>query len=200
MQKNMENKEPQPGQLLDLLDPQNRFDRVAECRQIYLEDIPGLPGILHRITLFLTFNCNLRCFYCNIIGRPDFDKRRPTKNSTYDLHRFVHFLDSLAGQDIRHLHLTGGEVTLVKDLPDMIRHASELKIPCSITTNGTAKLSFYEKLIDNGLKEIRISIDTMDAIEFDKNVGKKGALQKVLKTISGLVRLRDNEDKNIYLI
>ncbi|MCK5836006.1 MAG: radical SAM protein [Desulfobacula sp.] len=154
----------------------------------------------HRITMFLTFNCNLNCFYCNIIRQPDFDRRWKTKNSTYDLNQFVQFIDSLSGQAIQHLHLTGGEVTLVNDLPDMIKYASELKIPCSITTNGTAPFPVYKKLIDNGLREIRVSIDTLDPVLFDQNVGKKGTFQKVIKTISGLVGLRDLENKQIYLI
>jgi len=187
------------GQLLDLLYPQNRFVRVNECRRIYYRSKEALPKILHRVTMFLTFNCNLRCFYCNTI-KPVFGTSWPAKGDTYDIKQFVKFIDPLAAQNIQHLHLTGGEVTLVKDLSEMIRYATTLNIPCSITTNGTAPVQVYRKLVDSGLQEIRISLDTVDAMQFDKNVGRKGAFKKVIEAISGLVRMRDCENKNIYLI
>ncbi len=189
----------QPDQLLDLLYPQNRFNRVNECRRIFFENPDSLPEVLHRVTMFLTFKCNLRCFYCNTI-KSVYDGNGPAKNDSYDLTQFIKFIDTMAGQRIQHLHLTGGEVTLVKDLSEMIGYANSLKIPCSITTNGTAPVEVYRKLVDSGLKEIRISLDTVDPIAFDKNVGKKGSFEKVIKAITELVRMRDHENKAIYLI
>lgn len=164
-----------------------------------MENQSNLPEVLHRLTMFLTFSCNLNCFYCNTI-RSAHDKLWTAKQKSYDLKQFIEFLDKLETTRIRHLHLTGGEVTLVKDLPKMIRYSSSLGIPCSITTNGTAPVKLYQKLVDNGLKEIRISFDTTNPKLFDKNVGKKGAFEKVIKSISSLVRMRDYENRGIYLI
>ena len=187
------------GQLLDLLYPENRFTRVKECLKRYSEDGGGISGPLHRVTLFLTFKCNLNCYYCNTI-RPRPNNQLPGGRGDYDLKRFIRFINLVLNHDIHHLHLTGGEVTLVKELPQMIRYASDLNIPCSITTNGTAPPEVYKDLVQAGLREIRISLDTLNEALFDKNVGKKGAFQKVLKAIREIIKLRDLEDKNIYLI
>lgn len=211
-------------QLLDLLDSENRFKRVEECGRVFFRNQKSFSrgnesvvnsnwfagaasqannhftlDIIHRITMFLTFRCNLRCFYCNTIT-PFPGQSWPAQGKEYDLTQFINFIDGLKLNNIRHLHLTGGEVTLIKELPDMIKYASSLGIPCSITTNGTAPAEFYQKLVESGLKEVRISIDTTDPVQFDENVGRKGAFYKVIKTIKKLVSMRDDKGSLIYII
>lgn len=189
----------QSGQLLDLIYPENRSERVKEIRDVFQSRGVVLPSKLHRVTLFLTFRCNLRCSYCNTI-LPDKSKPWPAKGKDYDFKKFRDVIDELAPYRVQHLHLTGGEATLVKDLPRMVRYASECGIPCSLTTNGTADAALYRELVEKGLREIRISCDTHIPEDFEHTVGRMGAYQKVIKNIKELVGLRDEKRKNIYII
>ncbi|MDY6988910.1 MAG: radical SAM protein [Thermodesulfobacteriota bacterium] len=188
-----------PGHLLDLIYTQNRKERVEEVKPLFHSGHMVLPPKLHRVTMFLTFRCNLRCVYCNTI-RPTKGAPWPTKNKEYDLEQFRAVVDQLAPYNIQHMHLTGGEATLVKGLPDMVAQLSQKGIPCSLTTNGTADPALYRELVKKGVREIRISCDTHIPEDFDRTVRRKGTYQEVIKTIRELVRLRDEDGRDIYII
>lgn len=187
-------------QLLDLLYPENRAQRVAEIREYFLADTPTLPETFHRVTLFLTFRCNLRCRYCNTILPNPGDRPWPAKKRDLELSTFKRMIDGLAPHRLQHLHLTGGEVTLVRGLREMISHAASRGIPCSITTNGTAAPGLYRDLVSAGLREIRISCDAHDPGEYDRIVGRKGCYERVAGSVRELVRLRDEEQEDIHII
>jgi MoaA/NifB/PqqE/SkfB family radical SAM enzyme len=190
---------PNPEHLLDLIYSDSRIARVEEMRPFFRATCPALPNRLHRVTVFLTFACNLRCIYCNTT-RSTKGKPWPAKGKEYDLARFRRVIDQVIPHNVQHLHLTGGEATLVRDLPSMVEYLSHSGIPCSLTTNGTADPAMYRELVENGLKEIRISFDTHIPEDFDRIVGRKGTYRKVLNAVNELVRLRDREGKGIYII
>ncbi|UCG12636.1 MAG: radical SAM protein [Deltaproteobacteria bacterium] len=149
----MNGSEPGSEQLLDLIYPENRIERTEEIKDLFRSPNPGLPRKLHRVTLFLTFRCNLRCTYCNTI-LPNKGRSWPAKGKDYDFKRFKHVIDELVCCEVQHLHLTGGEATLVKVLPRMVEYASNKGIPCSLTTNGTADQPLYRELVEKGLTRI----------------------------------------------
>jgi len=91
------------------------------------------------VTVFLTYRCNLDCPYRKTITRTAEDLRAfPQKGVTYDYDSFRELLLRLGEAPIRHLHFTGGEAALVRDLPRMVRLAKERGVSwVSMTSNGT---------------------------------------------------------------
>lgn len=150
----------------DLLFEDVQNERILEI-QPYLEE-PELVNAsvpLHRLTIFLTYACNLDCPYCKTIARTAEELRLfPQKAHQFTLETFERLLQSQEDAPIRHLHFTGGEATLVRDLPRMVRLAKETGLEhVSITSNGTMPARCYEALIDSGMDEIRISVDAREA-------------------------------------
>jgi molybdenum cofactor biosynthesis enzyme MoaA len=133
----------------------------ARLETLAVED--GFP--LHRVTVFLSYGCNLRCPYCKTIARtPRELARAPQKRGVFSVEHFGHVLDVLGEGPIEHLHLTGGEASLVPGVVDMVREAKRRGVRCvSMTTNGTAGAARYLALVEAGLGELRFSIDAGDA-------------------------------------
>ena len=183
----------------DLIYPACRERRIYEIEDYLRNGNGSLPSAFHRVVLFVTYRCNLRCAYCKTIERRS-PSSPPTGKTEYDLARFEDLLGTLSPVTIRHIHFTGGEATLVKDLPAMVRAASEKGILCSLTTNGTAPVEVYRELVENGLAEVRLSLDTPCAEDFDRRVGRRGAHAKAMSTLGELTRLRDEQGRDVFII
>jgi molybdenum cofactor biosynthesis enzyme MoaA len=161
----------------DLLFDDVRRARVEAlgARLETLELEPDFP--LHRVTVFLSYGCNLRCPYCKTIARtPDELERAPQKQGVFSVEHFGHVLDALGEAPIAHLHLTGGEASLVPGVVEMVRQAKQRGVGCvSMTTNGTAGAARYLALVEAGLSELRFSIDAGDAALGAQLTGAGGA-------------------------
>jgi MoaA/NifB/PqqE/SkfB family radical SAM enzyme len=155
-----------------------------------------VPQTIDRVTIFATYRCNLRCRYCNTVRS---GCARPGGRRDFDLERLFEVGGELMDHDVRHAHFTGGEATLVPDLPRMVAFFSRRGIPCSLTTNGTAAPELYRELVGRGLREVRISLDTHDAAEMDRLVRRRGTYRRVVATIRELVRLRE-AGRDVYVI
>jgi molybdenum cofactor biosynthesis enzyme MoaA len=150
------------SQVPDLL-----FEDVCAARVAEIEPLLDAPeqvtaaDPLHRLTVFLTYRCNLDCPYCKTIARtPQELTRFPQKRETFTCAQFETLLASLGTTPVRHLHFTGGEAALVRDLPQMVRLAKQRGVACvSITSNGAVSPDIYQALIAAGMDEIRISLD-----------------------------------------
>jgi len=77
----------------------------------------------------LTFRCNLRCVHCYI---PDYSGRG--EMSTAEITRI---LDEIADEGCLWLLLTGGEVFLRADFPEIYRHAKRRGFLITLFSNGT---------------------------------------------------------------
>ncbi len=191
---------PHPGRAApDLIYQDARFERIREISPCFRSDAVMPPERIHRVTLFATFRCNLSCPYCHTIhNRPR--RRSPDDPVEYTLPLFRRVVDRMDVGAIDHVHFTGGEATLVKDLPDMVADAAERGIVTSLTTNGTASPRFYRELVERGLREVRISCDTHAPERFDACVGRRGAYERVRASIRELTRLRDEEGSPVHII
>lgn len=183
----------------DLIYQEARFARIREIAPYFRELAAKPPKRIHRVTLFTTFRCNLSCAYCHTIqNRPR--PGSPEDPVEYTLPLFKRMMDRIEAETIDHIHFTGGEATLVTDLPDMVGEATDRGIISSLTTNGTARPDFYRELVRRGLREVRISCDTHVPGQFDADVGRRGAYERVLASIRDLTRLRDEEGMPVHII
>jgi molybdenum cofactor biosynthesis enzyme MoaA len=179
----------------DLLFEDVRDDRVAEILP-YLDHPTAVDRRtpLHRVTVFLTYRCNLACPYCKTIARTEEELQVfPQKRVSFSYAAFQELLVRLDPAPIRHLHFTGGEATLVRDLPQMVCLAKARGVAhVSITSNGTLPQRIYQALIANGMDEIRISLDAQDAALGAALTGRAGAWRSAVETIRGIAALRDS--------
>lgn len=170
------------------------FEDVREER---LADIAGLleePGAvddstpLHRLTVFVTYRCNLDCPYCKTIARsPEELARAPQKRAAHTTASFAKLLATHRGTPIRHLHFTGGEATILPHLPQMIAEARRAGVEwISITSNGTLPLQRWAQLLDAGLDEVRISIDAADAELGARLTGRRRAWSAAVSSLAQL--------------
>jgi len=180
--------------------PDLLFEDIREKRVVDLIPMASDPyrvhagTPLHRMTVFLTYRCNLDCPYCKTIVRsPNELAARPQRGKTYDLAAFQQMLESHGDTPIEHLHFTGGEASIVNDLPEMLRFARKRGVGrTSITSNGTQKIETYLQLVEAGIDEIRISIDASDAEAGLSHTGRSGAWDRCVAAIRALAEARRN--------
>jgi len=183
------------SQVPDLIHGDYSNKRVQGLCQYFQPPNYDLPPYFHRITLFVTYKCNLNCVYCKTIHKPEH-----TKSTEMNLEHFKQFLSQLSVKPVKHIHFTGGEATLVSDLPAMVRLARQQGILCSTTSNGMSDQSVYQKLIKAGLTEIRFSVDSHEPAEFNKIVRHPAAYTQVIKNIKYITHLRDHNQKTPFVI
>jgi molybdenum cofactor biosynthesis enzyme MoaA len=188
----------------DLLLPdvmQERLERISDFWGWRLGQLQHFD----RITAFVTHRCNLRCRYCNgphmNLKSGPVDQKRNLLRTRLGRKSFHTLLTKLTSQvKVRHIHFTGGEPTLNKDLAHMVNMATEHGILTSLTTNGTALFAAYKKLIANGLTEIRISLDSYQPEHFDQIVRVPGTFKRVIENIQKITKLRDQQGADIFLV
>jgi len=187
----------------DLLLPEVMNERVKRISDFW-SGLSELDHQLDRMTIFVTHRCNLLCGYCNgpHVTLREGNRVRKTAMLKNDLtvERFEQMLSAAQESwSVKHIHFTGGEPTLNKDLPAFVKISTSHNILSSITTNGTADPMLYRELIENGLTEIRISFDSFLEENFDSKVGVSGSFQKIVNAIGEIVRLRD-QGNDVFLV
>ncbi len=144
------------------------------------------PFVLHWTT---TRACNFRCVYCDDhLGRkyPDLSNRDVLNTAAArDLLRMM-------GTQASALYLAGGEPTLRKDLPELIRYAHELNYyPIILNTNAAL---FHTQLLNPAYRTMLSDLDhvvvSLDALDLDF-LRKAWVTKKPEQVISNLLCLRE---------
>lgn len=127
----------------------------------------------------ITYLCNLKCPHClTASGSP-----RAGELSTREAFRLI---DNLAAAKLLTLSLSGGEPFLRKDLPELIRYATDHNIRTDIASNGVAMdETILAQLKDLPLFHIQISLDGIGA-KHDAFRGMPGAYSAILENIKRL--------------
>ena len=145
---------------------------------------------IFRTAFIVTGACNFACPYCKTVG--------PGKTTlpTMKREKALALLESFANQGLRELRISGGEPTIVPWLPELVALATSRKIRVAISSNGYADLSVYDALVDAGVAEFSISLDSLDAEEADRmSGGRKDVLARVTRTIRHL----SSRDVKVYI-
>jgi molybdenum cofactor biosynthesis enzyme MoaA len=178
----------------DLLFEDIRGARVEDLRpHLCRTEGVGAGVRLHRVTVFLTYGCNLRCPYCKTIARSAEEVRAaPQKRVTYTPADFAALLDGLADMPVQHLHFTGGEAALVPGVVEMVALAKARGIEhVSMTSNGTASTGRYLTLVEAGLTELRLSLDARDETLGAQLTGREGAWTRTVQTFREVAAARE---------
>ncbi len=90
------------------------------------------------------------------------------------------------GLGVEKLRITGGEPTVRRDLPDLIRLLAAIEgvRDLTLTTNGSALVPLAGRLADAGLRRITVSLDSLDDATFRLMNGVDFPVTRVLDGIA----------------
>lgn len=139
----------------------------------------------------LTDRCNFRCTYCmpaeGIAHRP-----RAELLSFEEIERVVRVF---VGLGVRRVRLTGGEPTVRKDVVGLVAGLAAIAIPDGetdnrlavvMTTNGYLLQTLAPGLAAAGLREVNVSMDTVDAESF-RALTRGGDIARVIAGIDAAI-------------
>lgn len=149
----------------------------------------SLNSPLWRCELILTDLCNFKCPYCRGI------EECHQGNVSWEHAEFV--VRMWGAHNLKNVRFSGGEPTMwhvtdkqgnKKNLVDLVALAKSVGIErIAISTNGSIKTAFYDELVEAGVNDFSISLDSCCAETGDKMAGnKKGAWAKVVNNIKHL--------------
>jgi MoaA/NifB/PqqE/SkfB family radical SAM enzyme len=126
----------------------------------------------------MEFRCNLKCVHCMIEGTMD----RLTPESMADFDRLL--AHNSRNRQWRGLILTGSEITLRKDLPELARRARAAGFEhVRIQTHGMhlGRLDYTRRLVEAGVDEFFVSIAGCDARTHDDITQVPGSFEKSVR-------------------
>jgi radical SAM protein with 4Fe4S-binding SPASM domain len=127
--------------------------------------------------------CNLKCKKCNYWRRDSH-----AFNPGLSKEKIISLVDELTEMGCKCIKLSGGEVTLFKDLPEIVKYVKLKDIICSITSNGVLiDNGLAMDLISAGLDKITISLDSHNQDIHDSMVGLKGSWERSVNALQCLV-------------
>lgn len=132
---------------------------------------------IYRAEMILTDACNFKCPYCQGI-RKDY-----AGTQKFDVS--MNILKSLIYDKLVNVRFSGGEPTLYSGLTELVSYCKNNGVNrIALSTNGSADISQYEKLINAGVNDFSISLDSGCCSIGDKMSGKgQGVWKHVVETI-----------------
>ena len=142
------------------------------------------------LRLSITDVCNFKCSYCLPDGYGCDSER---SFLTYD--EIHHLLLAFAELGVSKVRITGGEPSLRKDLPDIIKLAKSIDgiETVALTTNGYKLTKHIGSWIDAGLDQLNVSIDSLSPSQFQLITG----CDKLGEILSGLALAEELGFNNI---
>ncbi len=125
---------------------------IGGLQKLTLTDFPG-----HLSAVLFTRGCNYRCPYCH---NPELVDPRLYREPISDADVFS-FLESRVKR-LDGVVVTGGEPTIHKDLPVLLRRIKELRLAIKLDTNGSSP-EMIEALLREGLLDY-IAIDVKSSV------------------------------------
>jgi GTP 3',8-cyclase len=126
------------------------------------------------LRISLIDRCNFRCLYCMPEGAElDYILQQQLLTNEELLTLIQQVFIPLGFNRFR---LTGGEPLLRPGVVDLVRKIAHFPQTqdLSMTTNGFLLAPIAKNLYDSGLRRINISLDSLDAVTFDKIIGNHG--------------------------
>lgn len=154
--------------------------------RLFDEPCPDLPVLTAKVKLL--WQCNLSCVFCRLPDPGPFMSRE----TALALGR------ELAGQGLRKVHFSGGEVLLHPDCFAIFADWAGLGIQVNLTSNGLLMgKEEVRRLEDAGVHSVSLSIDSAERKVHDRLRGLKGSHKAVMRAAEriaarGRIKLRIN--------
>ncbi len=190
-------------ELNDLLEETNAFsfETISNQRIIYtalriLSRIfsPLSEPSLIRAEIELTHRCNFNCTYCRT--------RLPLSCEENSLNHceIVSLINKYSAAGCKYLHFTGGEISLLDNVPSLVSTAVALGMKVGVSSNGSGRIPFYRTLIEAGTSFIHISFDEISELRFECLTSHKGSWRPVASTISFLCREAKALNPDLFVV
>src|SRR5208283_2895758 len=138
------------------------------------------------LRISVTDRCNFRCVYCRSAD-PENYRDHDEILSWGELRRLAGIF---VGLGIRKVRITGGETLVREGVEEFIAHLKALGVAdLSITTNGHLLAERCDRLIAAGLQRINISLDSLDAVKFER-ITRTRSYEKVMEGIEAVQKSR----------
>ena len=135
----------------------------------------------------VTKRCNLRCRMCN----SNESRAEEDELCIDDVERIA---DVLEGLGVGVLILTGGEPFVRDDLLEVFRAFANRGLDVRLQTNGLlATEERLQGLVDAGLREVTLSVDSLDEQKQDEINGVPGSWRKTIDALARFSRVLPRE-------
>ncbi len=139
----------------------------------------------------VTYRCNFRCSFC------DYWKMETDPKEELTISEFASGARKLKKIGTMIVSLAGGEPTIRKDLPELVRAVSAYHFPF-ITTNGwLVNQKTATRLFQSGLMGAAVSIDFPEEKKHDENRGKEGAFRRAVQAVRYFVEAKSNRFQRV---
>lgn len=128
------------------------------------------------VTIQITNRCNLNCIHCH--------NNKQELCKTLPIAKYKMLIKELAELKVFNVNISGGEPLLVDDIANIIKHAVNNGMSCTMSTNLTLlneKMAI--KLAKAGLKKIHISLDSFDPLAHDRIRGVDKSFERMKKNL-----------------
>ncbi len=141
---------------------------------------------MHDLRISVTDRCNFRCTYCmpaEVFGR---DYAFLPRQQILTFEEITRLARIFVGLGVEKLRITGGEPTVRRDLPDLVRMLAAIDgvRDLTLTTNGSALRRLAGPLAAAGLRRITVSLDSLDDEVFRRMNGVDFPVSRVLDGIT----------------
>ena len=132
------------------------------------------------LRLSVTDACNFRCVYC----LPGGWCPAPSEESPLSIDEIRRLVTAFAALGVEKVRLTGGEPSLRRDLPEIVRTVAAVAgvRRVGVTTNGHDLERLAGPLHDAGLHFVNVSVDSLDPERFRAVTGRP-LLDRVLRGV-----------------
>jgi MoaA/NifB/PqqE/SkfB family radical SAM enzyme len=147
-----------------------------------------VPEKISKVETIMHFNCNCNCIFCSFSDKMSLarKKRGYGYKKKEDIKKDIDYAKSIGALLFC---FTGGEPTMRKDLPELVRYASESGIE-GIQVQSNGRMFCYEDycktLIDAGVTEFAISLHSPKEDVNDYMMGARGAYRQSMRGIKNL--------------
>lgn len=137
------------------------------------------------LRISVTDRCNLRCRYC----MPQEGVQLMRHEDILSFEEIAQIVETLVPLGISKIRFTGGEPLVRKGIEQLIGMISAIPgvNDLSLTTNGLLLDKYADVLVNNGLKRINISLDTVDP-DLYRELTRGGEIDQVFKGIDAAQR------------
>jgi cyclic pyranopterin phosphate synthase len=149
------------------------------------ELVDGQQRRIDYLRVSVTDRCNYRCTYC----LPEAGVPHAARAEVLTFEETVRLVSCFARLGVRRIRLTGGEPTVRRDLPVLVRMLRAIPglEDIALSTNGHLLGELAEPLFQAGVSRLNVSLDTLDPVRF-ASITRGGDLARVR---SGLERARE---------
>ncbi len=134
---------------------------------------------LWRCELILTDSCNFNCVYCRGL--------RSDIKGTMSFNEAMKTLDIWCDNGLKNVRFSGGEPTLYKGLDKLVEYCKNRNVEhIAISTNGSASWDLYKDLIEAGVNDFSVSLDSCCASVQDKMAGGISVFDRISENIKKL--------------